>query len=236
MLAEAVNEGGALSNVPLATLGASLNRQRDHFDHRAVVMARDSADLADKLTALADGRDWPKPDKRAPTMIVKGQARDDTGKLVFTCTGQGGQFWNMGRRFLNANPVFRRFVESFDALFKPAAGWSVVEALSADETTSRLHDPAVTPAVMFALQAGLAEVWKSVGVTPDMTIGHSFGEVTAAYLGGAIALEDVAHLVDERGLIRGHIDRIGGMAAIGMGADDLARFLPRGRLHRNRRL
>ena len=79
---------------------------------------------------------------------------------------------------------------------------------------------------MFALQAGLAEVWKSVGVTPDMTIGHSFGEVTAAYLGGAIALDDVAHLVDERGLIRGHIDRIGGMAAIGMGADDLARFLP----------
>ncbi len=78
---------------------------------------------------------------------------------------------------------------------------------------------------MFALQAGLAEVWKSVGVTPDMVIGHSFGEVTAAYLAGAIALEDVAHLVDERGLIRGHIDRIGGMAAIGMGAED-ARALP----------
>ena len=145
---------------------------------------------------------------------------------MFTCTGQGGQFWNMGRRFLTSQPVFRRFVESFDALFKPAAGWSVIEALSADESASRLHDPAVTPAVMFALQAGLAEVWKSVGVTPDMVIGHSFGEVTAAYLGGAIALEDVAHLVDERGLIRGHIDRIGGMAAIGMGAEELARFLP----------
>ena len=225
-LAETVSDGGSLSNVPLATLGASLTGQRDHFDHRAVVMARDNADLADKLTALADGRDWPKPDKRAPAMIIQGQARGD-GKLVFTCTGQGGQFWNMGRHFLTANPVFRRFVESFDALFKPAAGWSVIEALSADENASRLHDPAVTPAVMFALQAGLAEVWKSVGVTPDMTIGHSFGEVTAAYLGGAIALEDVAHLVDERGLIRGHIDRVGGMAAIGMGADELARFLPR---------
>ena len=224
-LAEAADEGGLLSNVLLATLGASLTRQRDHFDHRAVVMARDNADLAEKLTALANGRDWPKPDKRAPSMIVNGNARGD-GKLVFTCTGQGGQFWNMGRRFLNANPVFRRFVERFDALFKPTSGWSVIEALSADETTSQLHDPAVTPAAMFALQAGLAEVWKSVGVTPDMVIGHSFGEVTAAYLGGAIALEDVAHLVDERGLIRGHIDRVGGMAAIGMGADDLARFLP----------
>ena len=226
VLAEAVSEGGPLSHVSLATLGASLTRQRDHFDHRAVVMARDNADLANKLTALADGRDSPKADKRAPAVIFKGQTRGENGKLVFTCTGQGGQFWNMGRRFLTSHPVFRRFVEDFDALFKPAAGWSVIEALAADEAASRLHDPAVTPAVMFALQAGLAEVWKSVGVTPDMTIGHSFGEVTAATLGGAIALEDVAHLVDERGLIRGHIDRIGGMAAIGMGADELARFLP----------
>ncbi len=225
-LAEAVSEGGSLCHVPLATLGASLVRQRDHFDQRAVVMARDNIDLAEKLTALADGRDWPKPDKRAPAMIVKGSARNNAGKLVFTCTGQGGQFWNMGRRFLNGHPVFRRFVEEFDALFAPGAGWSVVEALAADESASRLHDPAVTPAVMFALQAGLAEVWKSVGVVPDMVIGHSFGEVTAAYLAGAIALEDVAHLVDERGLIRGHIDRIGGMAAIGLGAEALARFLP----------
>ncbi len=225
VLAEAVGDGGSLYNVPLATLGASLARQRDHFDHRAVVMACDSADLAEKLTSLADGRDWRKPDKRAPAMIVKGAARGG-GKLVFTCTGQGGQFWNMGRRFLTSQPVFRRFVESFDALFTPAAGWSVIEALAADESASRLHDPAVTPAVMFALQAGLAEVWKSVGITPDMTIGHSFGEVTAAWLGGAIALGDVAHLVDERGLIRGHIDRIGGMAAIGMGARELTRFMP----------
>ena len=79
---------------------------------------------------------------------------------------------------------------------------------------------------MFALQAGLAEVWKSAGVTPDLLIGHSFGEVTAAYLAGAIALADVAHLVNHRGLIRGHIDRVGGMAAIGMGARELAAFMP----------
>ncbi len=224
VLAEALVDG-ELAGVALDKLCAALIRQRTQFDHRAVVLARDASDLADKFTALADGRDWPKADKRDPPMIVKSRSKRD-GKLVFTCTGQGGQFWNMGRDFLESQPVFRRFVEQFDALFEPLAGWSVVEALSADEHHTTLHDPAVTPAVMFALQAGLAEVWKSAGVTPDITIGHSFGEVTAAYLGGAIALADVAHLVNHRGLIRGHIDRVGAMAAIGMGADALAPFLP----------
>ncbi len=224
-LAEEVSDTGALANAPLDALTGALARQRTHFDHRAVVLARDPADLAAKLVALADGCDWPKRDKAEPPAIVTGKVRND-GKLVFTCTGQGGQFWNMGRDFLDLHPVFRRFVEDFDALFKPAAGWSVVEALSADEQTSRLHDPAVTPAAMFALQAGLAEVWKSAGVTPDLLIGHSFGEVTAAYLAGAVALADVAHLVNHRGLIRGHIDRIGGMAAIGIGARELAAFMP----------
>ncbi len=223
-LAEALVDG-ALAGIALDKLSAALIRQRSQFDHRAVILARDAADLAEKLTALADGRDWPKSDKREVAAIIKGRGARN-GKLAFTCTGQGGQFWDMGRDFIESQPVFRRFVEEFDAIFAPLAGWSVVEALSASEQDSPLHDAAVTPAAMFALQAGLAEVWKSAGIVPDITIGHSFGEVTAAFLGGAIALADVAHLVNHRGLIRGHIDRVGAMAAIGLGAVDLAQFLP----------
>ena len=226
VLATAVSEGG-LGGVTLEALGGALVTQRSHFDHRAVVFAFDTDDLVEKLVALAEGRDWPRRAKNDLTMIVKGRGsvkRD--GKLVFTCTGQGGQYWNMGRDLLERQPIFRRFVEEFDALFAPAAGWSVLAALSAGERDSRLHDPAVTPAAMFALQAGLARMWHSAGIVPDIVIGHSFGEVTAAYLAGAIALADVAHLVNHRGLIRGHIHRVGAMAAIGLGADALAQFLP----------
>ena len=229
-LAAAVGESGELAGTPLELLAGALVRQRTHFDHRAVILARDHEDLFAKLVTLSEGRDWPKRDEPdLPAIVtadIAGKGRRQ-GKLVFTCTGQGGQFWNMGRDFLDAHPVFRSFVENFDALFAPAAGWSVLEAVSAEEHDSRLHDPAVTPAAMFALQAGLAEVWKSVGITPDILIGHSFGEVTAAYLAGAIELADVAHLVNHRGLIRGHIDRVGAMAAIGLGECELAAFLPR---------
>lgn len=225
-LATAVSEGD-LAGVTLEALGRSLVTQRSQFDRRAVVFAFDTDDLVEKLVALADKCDWPRGAKNDVAMIVKGRgsAKRD-GKLVFTCTGQGGQYWNMGRDLLERHPAFRRFVEEFDALFIPAAGWSVLDALLAGERDSRLHDSAVTPAAMFALQAGLAQVWKSVGIVPDIVIGHSFGEVTAAYLAGAIALADVAHLVNHRGLIRGHIQRIGAMAAIGLGAAALAPFLP----------
>ena len=228
-LAAAVGEDGELAETPLEALAGALVRQRSHFDHRAIILARDHKDLSAKLVTLSEGRDWPKRDKADPPAIVTGNVANKSrrqGKLVFTCTGQGGQFWNMGRGFLESHLAFRRFVENFDALFAPCVGWSVLEALSAGERDSRLHDPAVTPAAMFALQAGLAEVWKSVGVTPDILIGHSFGEVTAAYLAGAIELADVAHLVNHRGLIRGHIDRVGTMAAIGLGEGELAAFLP----------
>ena len=228
-LAAALVDYGELAKFSLESLAAALVWQRTHFDHRAVILARNHMDLSAKLAALAEGREWPKREKTDPPAIVTSNVAYKCrreGKLVFTCTGQGGQFWNMGRDFLESHSTFRRFIQDFDALFAPAAGWSVLDVLSAREHESRLHDPAVTPAAMFALQAGLAEIWKSVGVTPDILIGHSFGEVTAAYLAGAIELADVAHLVNHRGLIRGHIDRVGTMAVIGLGERELAPFLP----------
>ena len=228
-LAAELTQAGRLAATPLATIAVALARQSTRFEHRAVILANDAADLADKLLTLAQERDWPQPDRTKPAMIVKGRigaGSKRAGKLVFTCTGQGGQFWNMGRDFLRLNRIFRRCVEDFDAVFSPAAGWSVMAALSESEADSRLHDPAVTPAAMFALQSGLAEVWKSVGVTPDICIGHSFGEVTAAYLGGALALADVARLVNYRGLIRRTINRVGAMAVIELGASELIHFLP----------
>ncbi|MEZ5907883.1 MAG: SDR family NAD(P)-dependent oxidoreductase [Hyphomicrobiaceae bacterium] len=224
-LAEALTPGAPLSGTPVEALAARLAGERDHHAFRAVVLAAHGEDLRAKLLALADGRDWPKADKRAATELHVGRAVPPS-PLVFTCTGQGGQFWNMGRDLLHSHAVFRDFVERFDDLFAPRAGWSVVAALLAAEHESRLHDAAITPAVMFCLQAGLAEAWKALGIEPDIVIGHSFGEVTAAYLAGGIPLADVAHLVNHRGLIRHEIRRIGGMAAIGMGADELAHFLP----------
>lgn len=204
-------------DMPLAAIAATL-AARDHFDHRAVVLADSTQSLSDGLRALALGNtDNPG--------IITGEA-GDWGKLAFTTTGQGGQWWAMGRALLERHPVFRESVERFDADFREEAGWSVIDVLTAPEGDDRIHDAAITPAVMFAFQTALAAVWKAIGVTPDILVGHSFGEVTAAALSEAIELRDVPRLARHRGLIRGAVDRVGTMAAIGLGAEAVEPLLP----------
>ena len=224
VVAESI-ESGCLSDKTIEEITSALAAQRDPHEHRAVIIATTPAELVDRLRCLADGREWPQSERHAPPQIIRGTARADR-KVCFTMTGQGGQWWAMGRELIECEPVFRRAVEAFDAIFAPVGGWSVMKELMADEATSRIDDAAITPAVMFAFQTALAEVWKARGVAPDIVLGHSFGEVTAAFLAGGIEAAEVARLVDQRGLIRHRVDRVGTMAAIGLGAAEIAPLLP----------
>ena len=189
------------------------------------IIATTPVDLVARLRCLADGREWPQAERQAAPQIISGVAKPDA-KLCFTMTGQGGQWWAMGRELLAREPVFRETIERFDAVFAPVGGWSVMDVLLADEATSRIDDAAITPAVMFAFQTALAEVWRTRGVVPDIVLGHSFGEVTAAYLAGGLEAAEIARLVNQRGLIRHSVDRTGTMAAIGLGAEEIAPLLP----------
>lgn len=223
-LADQLTDGN-LRHRSLSEIGCALGTQRDHFKHRAVVVARSHNELRDRLCAVSEGKTWPRDHVTDPPGIIFGHT-EKQGRLAFTMTGQGGQWWAMGRELLLHNPHFRAFFEAFDAAFKSHSGWSVIDAMMADETSSQLDDAAITPAVMFAFQCGLAEIWKHAGVTPELVVGHSFGEVTAAYLAGAVSLDHVAKLVMYRGLIRGDVDRVGTMAAIGLGANEIQPLLP----------
>ncbi len=220
-------ESGCLADHTVTEIAAALAVQRDHHEHRAVIIALTPVELAERLRCLADDREWPQAERHAPPQNLRGRARAGR-KLCFTMTGQGGQWWAMGRDLLEREPVFRETVEQFDSVFAPIGGWSIMEALLADEATSRIDDAAITPAVMFAFQTALSEVWRARGVVPDMLLGHSFGEVTAAFLAGGLEATEIARLVNQRGLIRHSVDRVGTMAAIGLGASAIEPMLPAG--------
>ncbi len=223
-LVRAIDED-EFSGHSLAEIASALAQQCDHGEHRLVIIAASFDELRERLDVVATGREMPKRDRRAPPDIVEGKPRT-APRLVLTMTGQGGQWWAMGRELFHLDPVFRGVFEDFDRVFAPVAGWSVIAELLADEKASRIDDAAITPAVMFAFQAGLAAIWRARGVEPSIVLGHSFGEVTAAYLAGGIGMADVARLVTHRGLIRGKVDRRGTMAAIGLGAEAIQAWLP----------
>src|SRR5262245_59183342 len=132
----------------------------------------------------------------------------------------GPQRWAMGRELLH-EPVFRRAVENCDALFRRFAGWSILEQLTADESRSRMQDTEVAQPANFVLQVGIAELWKSWGIMPGAVVGHSAGEVAAAYVSGALTLEDAVRLIFHRSRLQQRAAFTGRMLAVGLAAVEL---------------
>ena len=167
--------------------------RRTHHDYRLGVVARSREELIERLSAFSRGE----TDGAAVTdRFVSGQVV----RLAFVFSGQGPQWWAMGRQLLEQEPVFRKVIEQCDQLMTSfGSTWSLLRELTRDESASRLQETAITQPAIFAVQAGLAALWASWGIKPDMVIGHSVGEVAAAYTAGALSLEDAVAVIYHRG-------------------------------------
>ncbi|MRH93592.1 SDR family NAD(P)-dependent oxidoreductase [Nocardia sp. SYP-A9097] len=181
---------------------------RTHFEHRAVV-AGTARELRDGLDRLA--RDEP---HRTVAAAVCDPRR--VGKIVFVFPGQGSQWIGMAAALLDTDPVFTAHISRCAAVMDPLTGWSLRELLgtagsSRHETFER--SDIVQPA-LFAVMTGLAELWRAAGVRPDAVVGHSQGEIAAAYIAGALSLDDAAAVVVLRSRALESITEKGGMASI----------------------
>ncbi|MHB2020435.1 MAG: type I polyketide synthase [Candidatus Xenobia bacterium] len=112
-------------------------------------------------------------------------------RVAFVYSGQGGQWPCMGRGLLDVaelEPSFQRF-----------AGWSLQDALASDETP--VHQTSITQPLIFGVQVALTRLLAAWGVVPDLVIGHSMGEIAAAWACGALELEDAVRLAVHRGRV-----------------------------------
>jgi acyl transferase domain-containing protein len=140
--------------------------------------------------------------------------RPTSGMPVFVFSGQGPQWWGMGRELLADQPVFRRVLERCDQLLQDLGGRSVVELLSAAEAESLLAETEFAQPALFSVQVGLVELWKSWGVRPAAVVGHSVGEVAAAYAAGVLTLEQAVRVIYHRALTMQHGSARGGMLSV----------------------
>ena len=195
------------------------NSGRSHFEHRFSAVASSSEQLREKLAAYAEGQD--------PVGVFQGHT-DLTRRpeVVFLFTGQGGQYLNMGRAFYESEPVFREVVDRCDELLKPHLARSLRSVLypPPGETTP-LDETEYTHVAMFAIQYGLAQLWRSWGVEPGMVLGHSVGEIVAATVAGMISMEDGLMIMRERGRLMSSLPRIGLMASLMAGETQVAKAL-----------
>ncbi|KIQ66884.1 hypothetical protein TR51_05525 [Kitasatospora griseola] len=191
-----------------AAVGGAL-AARTVFEHRAVLSG------AEALDALAAGGTVPG--------LVTGIARP-LGRSVFVFPGQGAQWVGMGGELYGSEPVFRDAIDACDAALAPYTDWSLVEVLTGGGSLDRVD--VVQPA-LFAVMVALAELWRAHGVEPDAVVGHSQGEIAAAYVAGALSLEDAAKAVALRSKALVALADQGGMVSVGLGHEQAAEFVAR---------
>ncbi|WP_315788435.1 type I polyketide synthase [Fischerella sp. JS2] len=116
--------------------------------------------------------------------------------IVFVFSGQGSQWFGMGKQLLESEPVFRATLEQCDRLMQQYVDWSLLEELTVwFEEKSRLNEIDVMWPILFAIEVALASLWKHWGIEPDVVVGHSIGEVAAAHVAGILNLSDAVQIV-----------------------------------------
>ena len=105
------------------------------------------------------------------------------------------------------------------------AGWSVWEELIRDENESNINRTDIAQPAIFALQVALTRLWQSWGVEPAKVIGHSVGEVAAAYVAGVYSLADAVKIIVERARLQHTTKGRGRMVAVGIPADEARRAI-----------
>ena len=169
------------SETPLAELAATAGARRSHYDHRVAVVGASHGEIAGLLGGFV-GND------PAPTVAVGRRPPGGVTRVGFVFSGQGAQWAQMGVDLARREPVFSAALTDVDERFRRLAGWSVTDAITAPDTSSRLGDTEVAQPAIFAIQVALAVLWESWGVRPDAVAGHSVGELAALHVAGVLSL------------------------------------------------
>lgn len=199
----------------LAAISAAACRRRSHLGHRLAVVGSSTDEIVGGLLAWSD-------DEPLPARVAIGTPRPDaTPRVGFVFSGQGPQWWGMGRELMTSSEAFRSVIERCDRSLRAHVSWSLSEELARDEATSRLAATEVAQPALFAVQVGLHAVLGEFGIRPDAVVGHSVGEIAAAHVAGVLDLETAVAVVARRGQLMQAATGAGAMASVGLSSDEI---------------
>ncbi|HWL84921.1 MAG TPA: beta-ketoacyl synthase N-terminal-like domain-containing protein, partial [Polyangiaceae bacterium] len=213
-------------DLELVDVAYSLATNHAQFEHRAAVVAHDRLALTGALETLAQGR------LTASTVVGRSTGG---GKLAVLFTGQGSQRAGMGRALYDTFPVFH---DVFDALCthldrelrlesRPALH-EVIFAAEDSEVAALLDQTVHTQTALFALEVALFRLVESWGLAPDLLLGHSIGELSAAHVAGVLSLQDACILVGARARLMQALPQHGAMFSVQGSEDDVLAVLSGG--------
>ena len=189
----------------LTDFATTTSLRRSHHHHRLSVVANKAEELREKLLSFSMG-------DLSDGLASSRTLPNDELKLVFVYSGMGPQWWAMGRELIEKEPIFAQTINEIDVGFKKYASWSLIGEFRADEDSSRIKETQIAQPAIFAHQIALTALWESWGIKPDAVVGHSVGEIAAAYIAGALSLEDAIKISFHRSRLQHSLAGKGGYA------------------------
>ncbi|KAI9738829.1 MAG: putative Hybrid PKS-NRPS biosynthetic cluster [Cirrosporium novae-zelandiae] len=213
------------SSVNLRDLAWTLQARRSIFPLRKAFSALDIASLCSKIDSEL-GR-W--NDETGSTLGVR--TSTDTPRILGVFTGQGAQWASMGRELILGSDFVRKSIKHLEfslSELPDGPSWSLENELLADVSSSRIGQAALSQPLCTAIQIVLVDLLHSAGIKFDAVVGHSSGEISAAYAAGFISASDAIRISYYRGvyakLACGPEGKKGAMLAVGMGLDEAKMF------------
>lgn len=191
---------------------AATARRAQHYLRKGFIY-RDADDLLAQLNTYAAS------DEAAPPRALVEGISDP----VFVFSGMGPQWWGMARALLERPGIFRDAAAEIDEVFQEISGWSVIAELLRPQADSRVSRTEIAQPANFLVQSALAKHLQQFGIRPTAVVGHSVGEVAAAYVSGALSLRDAATVSFHRSRLQAKTAGSGGMLAVGLDAEEAQR-------------
>ncbi|RAK87226.1 polyketide synthase [Aspergillus costaricaensis CBS 115574] len=197
----------------LGDLAHTLCGRRSHWAWRSFVVAKPGVLLHDLTNQFSPA-----------TQSV------DSPHLAFVFTGQGAQWYAMGRELIGHYEVFSRTLTELGAYLKDlGCSWDILEELQKPGLDSNVNDPSYGQPLCTALQIALVDLLESWGISPAAVVGHSSGEIAAAYSSGALTKWSALKIAYFRGSLAGELGRSssmkGAMLAVGLSRENAQKYL-----------
>ncbi|XP_077986958.1 putative polyketide synthase 1 [Glandiceps talaboti] len=197
-----------------------LATRRKHHEHRIAITCRSGDEFRERVQAYLEGK--------PSDSVITGSVSSTPWKVCFVFPGQGQQYASMGKELYATEKVFRAVVDQCDAKFKKLSGWSLLHdagLYSYFSPSNRINQFAVNseslvdemevsqPAILF-FQIGIFHLLNHWGIHPDVIVGHSLGEVAAAYACGGMSMDEAVTAIYHRSTQQAKLKGAGSMAAL----------------------
>ncbi|KAF4902544.1 Highly reducing polyketide synthase alt5 [Colletotrichum fructicola] len=206
--------------VQFESLAHTLNVRRTSHLFRSFVTAKSQEELVSTLLSV-------NKEKAQPLKIRSSRSR----RLVFLFTGQGAQRPGMAKELVRECPTFRNSIATSQTyLSNLGCRWDLIDLLKNGDAET-ISDPEFSQPMCTAVQIALVHVLWYWGVTAAAVVGHSSGEMVAAYAAGAVSHEEAMRVAYYRGLLSTQVSRRlgrpGAMLAVGLSEKSCREFLQR---------